>query len=333
MTLFLLSLSVLAGPWIQRLTDFPAAWLWSLALWAWFGVIQTNYLSLLQVRKEASRFVANNLVGSFLNMLFSIVLVVSFHMDWRGRLWAQVLAGVFMAALCLWGFGKRLHLLSPKMDFGALQTILRFGIPLIPHTIGGLVMTMVARLALNHMASVAETGLFSVAYNLASPIQMLVGAANKAYVPELFERLSNPAADQQKLCRVLLGVAAALPFLGILSSIGVCFLLPWLVGPKFQGAAPYVFWLSLGMAVQGIYYIFGNFVVYSKRTELMAWRGDFAGAIAILILCPLFIHWMGGVGAAIANTAAITVSTIGCISAARKAHPMPWKKSLSLKDG
>ena len=45
--------------------------------------------------------------------------------------------------------------------------------------------------------------------------------------------------------------------------------------------------------MQGVYFIFGNFVIYSKKTSLMTWRADFLGGIATIILCPLIIKLNG----------------------------------------
>ena len=82
------------------------------------------------------------------------------------------------------------------------------------------------------------------------------------------------------------------------------------------------------MAFSGVYYIFGNIVIYSKRTALMSWRGDFFGGLVVLVSCPILIHAVGPVGAAVANFLGYVATTIGCITAARIAHPLPWEKAL-----
>jgi O-antigen/teichoic acid export membrane protein len=206
--------------------------------------------------------------------------------------------------------------------------LLSFGIPLIPHFIGGWVMTMVARLYLNSLATVADTGLYSVGFNIASPIALLVGAANQAYVPALFSVLSNQETlNKLRLARILLVGAALLPVLAICYGVAVALFVPLLVGPRFYGASEYVLWLGLGFAIQGIYFIFGNFVVYSKRTSLMSWRADFLGGIVMMIACPILIQINGPLGAAQATALAFTVSCIGCFAASRIAFPMPWKEA------
>ncbi len=100
--------------------------------------------------------------------------------------------------------------------------------------------------------------------------------------------------------------------------------MPWIVGPDFLRVADYLTWLALAFALQGVYFVFANFVVYSKRTSLLAWRGDFAGGLAILVGCPVLIRMNGPIGAAQATALGFSVSCLGAIVASRRAFPMPW---------
>ena len=292
-------------------------------------VVQNNYLSLVQARSEPLRYISIQTVSGLFNLGLSVLLVVQFHMDWHGRMWALIAAQGIVALVCLHGLTFRLGLLRPLFLRSFYRQIITFGIPLIPHAIGGWVMTMAARLYLNNMATVADTGLYSVAFNLTSPLALLLGAANSAYLPMLFQMLSNKdGCDKVRLCRILLGVIASLPILAVLCAVGVRWILPLLVGQRFYGASDFVMWMALTYAMQGIYFIFGNFVVYSKRTSLMTWRADFFGGLIMLVACPILIRLNGPLGAAQAACLAFAGSTLGCISAAQKACPMPWRQAL-----
>jgi O-antigen/teichoic acid export membrane protein len=329
MTLLMLLLVGWGADWISRWTEFPSAWLPVIVAIGFCTVIQSNYQALLQARQEPWRFVLNQTSGTALALGLSVWLVVGLGWNWQGRLLGMLLGAAGVCAVCLFGLAIRLGLLRFIWSSAAMGELLRFGVPLIPHVLGGWVMTMSARLYLNNMASVADTGLFSLAFNLVTPLSMLIGALNNTYYPWLFGKLSNPAStDPVRLCRGLM-IAA-----GVLLSSGLAFgflavqALPYIAGTEFQAAGPYVFWLSLTAAFSGVYFIFGNFVVYSKRTSLMTWRADFLGGLVVLSLCPVLILWIGPIGAAVANCLGYVVTTVGCITAARIAHPMPWKQAI-----
>lgn len=323
--LFFTGVGKLVGQW----SEFPAAWLPAVVVLGLFSVFQNNYQCLLQARKEPWRFVGNQTVGSLLNLGISVWLVAGLHWDWRGRMWGLLIGGAVVSIMCIWGMAVRLGLLRAIFSGKAVRELLHFGIPLIPHTLGGWVMTMSARLYLNNMASVADTGLFSLAFNLTAPLNMVIGALHKTYYPWLFEKLSKPnELDAVALCRMLLIATVAILVIGTAFGIGAAVALPLIVGPNFYPAAPYVFWLSVTMAFSGVYFIFGSIVVYSKRTTLMAWRADFLGGIVVLISCPILIHMIGPVGAAVSNCLGYVATTIGCITAARVAHPLPWGRAM-----
>ena len=329
MTALLLALSFLLGGPVARLTQFPAAWLPGVILIALATVFQGVYLGLVQARSEPLRYILIQTIGGVLNLGLSLLLVVQFSMDWRGRMWAQILSLAAVALFCLHGLIFRLGLLRPTFHRSASRQLMAFGVPLIPHVIGGWVMTMAARLFLNNMASVSDTGLYGLAFNLTSPLALLLGAAHNAYIPVLYQYLSGKdGCDKVRLCRILLSVTAALPILAFACAVAVRWVLPWIVGPRFYGAAGFVAWMTLTYAVQGIYFIFGTFVVYSKRTSLMTWRADFLGGAVLLIACPLLIRLNGPLGAAQAVCLAFAASTLGCITAAQQACPMPWGQAL-----
>src|SRR5713226_5961907 len=228
----------------------------------------------------------------------------------------------------LQGLVSRLKVLGLTFGRDSLKTLLTFGMPLIPHFLGGWVMTMAPRLFLNRLATVADTGLFSVAFSLASPIAMIAGAANQAYMPALFEMLSRPESlDKFRLSRMLLLGAAGLLAMAVVYGLTIRLLLPLLVGPRFYASADYVLWLSLAFAVQGVYFIFGNFVVYARRTSLLAWRADFLAGLATLVLLPLLIRLNGPIGAAQVTFIAFTISCLGGFTASRKAFSMPWAQA------
>jgi O-antigen/teichoic acid export membrane protein len=313
-----------AGGLLEQLTKFPASWAVVVVLIALCTIFQNTYLSLVQAKKQPRRYIGIQILSTSLNLGLSLLFVVAMGMDWEGRMLAIVFSAGVIAIVSLHGLVFRLKLLRPVFDRPSLRALLSFGIPLIPHFIGGWVMTMAARLYLNHMATVADTGLFAVGFNVASPIALVIGAMNQAYWPTLFGKLSTPGFDRLRLARILLIGAFVLPLCAVAYGMAARWFLPVIVGPRFYDAANYVLWLALAFAMQGVYFIFANFVVYSKKTSLIAWRADFLGGLAVLGLCPLLIHLSGPIGAAEAMFLAFAVSTLGAFTASRKAYPMPW---------
>jgi O-antigen/teichoic acid export membrane protein len=322
--IFLVAVALLGGGVVEQLTKLPSAWAPAVVFLAAAGVVQSTYMALLQARNKAATFITLQVLATVSNLGFSLFLVMG-GMGWRGRILGMVISVGLVSTVSLHGLVRRLKVVGPVVDRASARTLLSFGVPLIPHFIGGWIMTLAPRLYLNHLATIADTGLYSVGVALASGIALIVGAANQAYMPELFRRLSRPEGhDRLRLARILLVAAVALPLASAVYALAAWWLLPVIVGPRFYAASPFVAWLALAFAMQGVYFIFGNFVVYSKRTSLMAWRADFLGGLVMLASTPFLIWLSGPIGAAQATCLGFAVSCAGCISASRKAYPMPW---------
>ena len=328
-TAALLGIVWIFGELLGHWKAFPASWLPLVIFITFTTVIQNNYLAITQARAEPFRYIAIQTIGATVNVGLSLFFVVAWQMNWQGRLWALAVAQGLVAAACLYGLIRRLGLLTPSFDSASCRQLMSFGLPLAPHAIGGWIMMMGPRFYLDHFVSVGETGLYTVAFNLTSPLALLLGSANNALMPALYKQLSDKeGCNKMRLCRMFLAVAIALPLFAIACAAGVRLVLPWIVGERFHAASNYIAWMTLTYAVQGIYFIFGNFVVYSRRTSLMTWRADFSGGLVLLIACPLLIRLNGPIGAAQASFVAIAASTLGCVAAARMAYPMPWGAAL-----
>jgi len=325
----LLCLPLGLGSLIARVSEFPSEWLWAVVVLGLFMVLQNTYRVLLQARREPWHFVFNQTLVTIVSSGVGLWLVVGQGWDWRGRLIGLLLGGCIVSFACLYGLKFRLRLLTFSFSAKYFRAILHFGVPLIPHILGGWVMTMSSRIFLNKMASVADAGFFSLAFSLVAPLIMLIGSVQKTYQPWLFQKLANPGSfDPLKLCRSLIIACCLIMLGGVGFGVLGVLVLPYIAGPNFVLAGPYIFWLSLATAFSGVYFVFGSFVIFSKRTSLMAWRADFLGGLVVLVACPLMILAIGPIGAAIANCLGFAATTIGCISAARIAYPMPWGKAL-----
>ncbi|GAB1400783.1 hypothetical protein MASR1M66_22380 [Aminivibrio sp.] len=60
--------------------------------------------------------------------------------------------------------------LSFSFDKAYLAHALRFGIPLIPHSLAGILNTSIDRLFITHMVGIADTGLYTVGYQIGTVI-------------------------------------------------------------------------------------------------------------------------------------------------------------------
>jgi O-antigen/teichoic acid export membrane protein len=276
-----------------------------------------------QVRNKPKKFGMFKVSQSLLNMLASLVLVVSFALGSEGRILAMSLVPIAYAIFAIFLL-HRDELLGFTYRGESVRDIVAYGVPLIPHSIGYFLLSSVDRFVINEKIGTAQVGLYIVAVQLVSASGLVFDAINSAYVPWLFERLKrNEVTEKRQIVRrtltyfLFLLVAAALAFI-----IGGRVLVI-IAGQRYAEAGPVVGWLALGWAFYGMYLMVTNYIFFSKRTGLLSASTILAGMINVGLLLVLVPH-MGIVGASVAFAISSGVKFIMTWYASQLSFPMPW---------
>ena len=122
-------------------------------------------------------------------MLLSITFVVILNYGSQGRVYAYVIA-IIIAALFAIGFllkDKILKIFVWRLDY--IKQILLFGVPLIPHVLGGFLLSSIDRFVINEKLGLSEAGFYMVAVQISMAFTIIFDAINKAFIPWLFEIL------------------------------------------------------------------------------------------------------------------------------------------------
>ncbi len=314
--------NALAAP-LSRLTTVPQQWLWTVVLVCFMQFICRMVLVLWQVRVMPSRYGTFQILQTALNAGLSVVLVVVVGMAWQGRLIGQIIAVFVFAGIAL-VILFRDGWLKFEVNKQYLRNALNFGVPLIPHTLGGVIITMTDRLFITKMVGLEATGLYTVGYQIGMIISILQDSFNKAYVPWLYERLKmDDITIKIRLVKIT--------YLYFIVIIGISLLLgliaPWFlaffVGKQFTDSAIFVVWIALGYAFNGMYKMVVNYIFYAQKTAILAWI-TFATALVNVVLNYIFISFNGAIGAAQATTLTFALSFVATWLFSNKAYKMPW---------
>lgn len=302
----------------------PAWVVWAVIVSAASFVVQIR-LGQWQVRKRPISFGLFRIGSSLANALLSILLVVVLLQGAAGRIDGQnimLMASGLLAYLLL----KKDHLVRWAWRPDYIREALRFGVPLIPHVLGLVLLATVDRVMINSKLGLQHVGTYMVAVQLTSVMPIVFSAINTAYVPWLFERLKRD--DEKEKCEIVkntyLYFAAVLALALAAFPVGHWFV-PIIAGDKYAGAGSAVGWLALGQAFFGMYLMVTNFIFFSKRTGLLSFVTISSGFLNIALLM-LLIEWCGIEGAAMAFAIAMAIRFCLTWLVAQKRHPMPWTR-------
>lgn len=294
---FFFILSILFASLISSLLNIKSLFVIWLPIFVLLRVIPQVLLGLFQVSDQARLFSLFTIGQTIFDFSLSYALVVICDLGFIGRLEGVYIVSGLASVLGLYILYKMDYIGQFTLKYS--NEILKFGVPLIPHAIGGTVMAMSDRYFISYYIGNKEVGLYTVSYQLAA-LMLLVGLSiNQAWVPILYSLLrSNNKMTQ--IIKYSLGLALFFLIVGTSIYFLKDTLFNLLVSHKFYTAKEFFPWLLIGFIFQSLYFLITNFLFFEKRTVLLA-KITFSGAILNIILNFLLIQKFGTIGVAYAT--------------------------------
>ena len=272
---------------------------------------------------------------TLLNFGLSIFFIVCFHLSWQGRMYGIFLSYFVFLVVGIFILYKHGFLVNDfKKEY--IKDSLKFGIPLIPHVIGGYIIGMSDRLFISKMLGNDAVGIYIVGYQIGSIIMILQESFNQAWVPYLFSYLQD-INEQKKIKIVKLSYFFSAFF--ILAVVVLYYAAPvifkFFIDAKYKEGIQFVLWISLGYAFLGMYKTVTNFIFFMKKTYLLSYLTFLSAAINVT-LNYFLIKMYGAIGAAYAAAIGMFSIYVFAWYLSNRVYPMPWfyflKKQKPLSD-
>lgn len=167
--------------------------------------------------------------------------------------------------------------------------VLALNLPLIPHYLSMTALGSVDRILIGSICGAAFTALYSISFNIASILNLLLSSINSSYIPWFYQKMHN--GDVRSISKVS---TALLVVVGALS------LIPALFGPevvRLLGSEKYMdgIWVmpsvSIGVYFTFVYSLFSNYELYYDESRIIMIASLAAAALNIglnLFLLPIF---------------------------------------------
>jgi O-antigen/teichoic acid export membrane protein len=322
-TLPLLLVLIAAAGFLERVTSIPSSWLWSIVAVAagQFGI--SLGLAVFQAREQAARYGAIQ-VGLALGWgMLSLTLAGWLGFGWESRAIAQVVA-VSLAFAVATGLLAREGLIQRRGPSVDVAVLLRFGLPLVPHSLASTLMSSADRLVLTGVGGADVAGQYFAAFQIAAVLTVGAAAVNQAWVPWLYRRLASPSLQgQRQIVRTTYLIDVALLAGAGVLAMTAAWLLPWIAGPAYEPAAPLLRWLAPAAAFSGMYYFVTNYLFYAGRTGLLSSITVCCSALQLALMVWLVPAW-GAEGAAVSVMVGAVSYWLATWAAAHHVSPMPW---------
>ncbi|GAB4574267.1 MAG: oligosaccharide flippase family protein [Anaerolineae bacterium] len=183
----------------------------------------------------------------------------------RARVLGIVLAGVPLAVIFAAQTVSQGRALFRRADW---RYALAYSVPLLPHLLAGLLLSQYDRVLISQYAGLAQAGIYSFAYLIASVVFMVWKSLNRAWGPWAFARLQagELAVMRRRARQYLLGMAALTA--GLMISVPP--VLRWIIPPDYHAGLPLIPVVMSGVFFLLPYSFYSTVTFYAKQTGLLS---------------------------------------------------------------
>ena len=314
----------LLSDYIYEYFFLPDRLLFFIPVFLLFQVIPMLIPFVFQAKKQPFNFGKFKVSLTIVNIGLSLFFVTYLNYGWEGRLWGIVGSFALFNLIGLYMLNK-IDLLSFTIDKESIIQVFRYGLPLIPHAIAAVLISGSSRFFLADILGVKEVGVFAVSFQVASSIFIIMSSINLAWSPYLFERLNKtPTMDiKLKLIKQTYQIMLFMIIVVLVFLVFSQFIFHVLIDESYHSGLLLSRILAIGFLFQGFYFMFTNYIFYSKKTKYLSFITLFSSIIVVLSNL-YFINLIGILGAAYALVISYMVLCLLTAYFANKLVPMPW---------
>jgi len=288
------------------------------------NVMQGMRFVVWQNRERPLPAAALQVISATVNIVLSLLAVFVLRLGGLGRILGATSAGVLTAVFCVISLSREQAATRPTAT--DIRALLRFGLPLMPHTLAAALLTSADRFAVSAQLGSGALGIYGAASQLGMIIPVLADAATKAYVPTMYRLLSRRSIWSR--LRVVAITYLSVPGWILVAVVlwGVLLLAgPLLLGAQYLDAIGLAIWFLLGGAVGGIYMNIAGLFFFTGNTEWIS-VASVASSLLALLIATRAVSAFGLAGGGATYLAAQIALLAAAWALSRRVSPMPWHR-------
>jgi O-antigen/teichoic acid export membrane protein len=248
-------------------------------------------------REDLPRFVWLSSSSVLAAAASKVVLVVVLQLGVLGWALSDLLTAGCSAVLAI----SLVRLPRARVDSTHIRHVLRFTLPLIPHSAALWALTSLSRPAMAAVSSLDQVGLLSFGLSLAMVAGLILGEFNNAVLPR-YSRETFRAPTHQTLGPVRWQLIAAFVVPAVVGC-GVAVAGRWIFAEAYWPSFFLTGILLIGQVAYGLYVIPMNYLTQTAGLPKYSVLASGAGAALILVSILIVGHRYGAVGVAYATAA------------------------------
>lgn len=290
-------------------------------------VLTNISLQLFRLEDRPKSFAIYQIVQIVLHCVLVVLFVIIWKQDGEGKIYAEILTVVLMGAINLYSIIKRKYLIF-KYDKESIKKLLKFGLPLMPHSISFWFKSGADKVFITNFVGLASNGIYSMAMSISSLYTVVSNAFFNAYVPALQKKLSTLTPESEKtekmrivkMTYLIIGIFLLVSLLAIL---GGWVILKYCVDDKYEAAFAFIPGIILSLYIY-VVYTFAVQFVYKQKKTLVLGIITFSGSLIQMGFAYLFVKMFGTMGAVYSSIIGSLIISVAIFVYSNKVYPMPW---------
>jgi O-antigen/teichoic acid export membrane protein len=321
-------LSLIFITFFNSLVDLP--------MWVFLGIpfmgylesVKNNFLSYTIVKNNFWQYAIINISYTIILFVTTFLLIVYVNPDFTSRVLSNYVTIILIVLIIVYLVRK--ENLKGIVNKVYVVDALKYGILLIPHAIGLMVLDISDRFFIKKYAGEYDLGIYSIAYSLASLLSLISTSFFTAWVPRLNNFLyENTEQSKRAIVKAHKRYILVMFLSAIMVYIFAFIALKCILDPKYAVSLIYLPIIIASYFFQGIYLCFAGIMFYFKKNVLFMW----ASLLNITInttLNYLLIPTYGATGAAVSTLLSMFVFTSFIAYFSNRLYPLSWFKNLKL---
>lgn len=234
-------------------------------------------LSYLQASQQSGKYAILSVTRNTLMTIAAVAWVSVLSVErYLGKVYSQLLV---TALVCCFALSRLAKLSTFKPEARHVRFSVAFGVPLIPHALSGYILAQFDRVIINQVFGSYDTGIYSFAYNVGTLMNVVVMAANKAWVPFFFKELN---AERRESIQEAAGkYAKAIFFIALGLILFSREIILVMADSTYFAAIRIVPQIVLGYVAVFMYTLYANYAFYAKKTFMVSLFTFIAGFVNV----------------------------------------------------
>ena len=284
-------------------------------------------LILYRLEEKPFVFLKLQLLQSLIYVFLLILLVVCLRKEALGKIYSAVFSCSIVCLLHIYLLYKRGYLIW-KIDRNSIGELLRFGIPLLSHSLSFWIKSGMDKILLTTFCGLSVNGLYSMAMSFGAIYSIFKVAFDNAYIPYLQKRISkmtfdNQKAEKKQLVRISYIISSVF-FLLFFVVMFICWILiQYVLSDLYRDSFQFIPWILFSLTIYSFYSLVVQYPYTAKKT-LGLGIITFSGSIIQLLLTFVLVRMLGadGIKYSLVIGALVTMFSVWWYS--NRVYPLPW---------